>query len=207
MKTVSVCLHIRAGAYREVFVTDLINDSKVVYKSFVFDAKFSYEDYEFMRMDAIVAEKLTSSPRIVDIYGFCGLGMINEAMDKGDIEKVAVPGKGRIGQELNNKLKLDVRNNLTGITKLRYSLDMVEAVALLHGYPGGVIVHDDIQLGQFLLDANGTLKLNDFNRAEIMFWNEREQEYCKYRNNPGHGDVSNTPVFDWFMLGHRLLLF
>lgn len=160
-----------------------------------------------MRMDAIVAEKLTSSPRIVDIYGFCGLGMINEAMDKGDIEKVAVPGKGRIGQELNNKLKLDVRNNLTGITKLRYSLDMVEAVALLHGYPGGVIVHDDIQLGQFLLDANGTLKLNDFNRAEIMFWNEREQEYCKYRNNPGHGDVSNSPVFDRFMLGHRLLLF
>ena len=30
--------------------------------------------------------------------------------------------------------------------------------------------------------------LNDFNRAEIMLFNEKDQEYCRYRNNPGHGD-------------------
>lgn len=32
------------------------------------------------------------------------------------------------------------------------------------------------------------IKLNDFNRAEIMLWDEENQEYCKYRNNPGMGD-------------------
>lgn len=50
----------------------------------------------------------------------------------------------------------------------------------------------DIQLAQFLLSKDGKLKLNDFNRAEIMLFNEKDNEYCKYRNNPGHGDVSSV---------------
>ena len=143
-----------------------------------------------MRMDAIVAEKLSYSPRIVDIYSYCALGMINEAMHNGDMENVAVPGKGRIGHKLPPGKEAEPRNKLTPLQKLKYSLDMVEAVVLLHGYRDGVIVHDDIQLSQFLLDAKGNLKLNDFNRAEIMFWNDKDQEYCRYSNNPGHGDVS-----------------
>jgi len=52
----------------------------------------------------------------------------------------------------------------------------------------------DIQLSQFLLAENGMLKLNDFNRAEIMLFNEKDKEYCRYRNNPGHGDVSSEVV-------------
>jgi len=53
-----------------------------------------------------------------------------------------------------------------------------------------VIVHDDITLEQFLVDEDGTLKLNDFNRAEIMLWNEKDEEYCRYRNGAGGGFVS-----------------
>ena len=142
-------------------------------------------------MDAIVAERLTWSPRIVDIYGFCGSSMINEAMLNGDLERVAVPSKkGRLGYALKDKEHLDVRNNVTATKKLEYSLDMAEAVLVLHSHQDGVIVHDDIQLSQYLLSADGTLRLNDFNRAEIMLWNEKDQEYCRYRNNPGNGDVS-----------------
>lgn len=144
-------------------------------------------------MDAIVTERLTWSPRIVDIFGFCGSSMLNEAMVNGDLEKVAVPSKtGRLGHALNDKEHLDVRNNLTATKKLEYSLDMAEAVLVLHSFPDGVIVHDDIQLSQYLLSPGGTLRLNDFNRAEIMLFNEKDQEYCRYRNNPGNGDVSSV---------------
>jgi serine/threonine protein kinase len=122
---------------------------------------------------------------------FCGAGMINEAMVRGTLEEVAVPsGDGRPEKGIEDEKHLDVRNNLSGTVKLKYALDMAEAVLLLHAHPGGVIVHDDIQLSQFLLDEKGRLKLNDFNRAEIMLFNEKDQEYCRYRNNPGHGDVS-----------------
>ena len=73
----------------------------------------------------------------------------------------------------------------------RIALQMAEAVADLHGYPHGAIVHGDIQLGQFLFSSNKSIvKLNDFNRAEFMLWDNANQEYCRYKNGPGHGNVS-----------------
>ena len=48
------------------------------------------------------------------------------------------------------------------------------------------------QLSQYLLNAdNTTLKLNDFNRAEFMLWNDKEGEYCKYGEGTGNGNVSS----------------
>jgi serine/threonine protein kinase len=145
-----------------------------------------------MRMDAIIAERLSWSNKIVDIYGFCGTGMINEAMRNGDAEKKVSPLGHRFtynGSDTNGGL-LVVKNDLSGSQKLKYALEMVEAVAVLHSYIGGVIVHDDIQLSQYLLSDDGHLKLNDFNRAEIMLWNGKDQEYCRYRNDVGQGGVS-----------------
>ena len=144
-----------------------------------------------MRMDAIVNEKLNGNPEIVHSYAFCGNSIIGEAMALGDLRKVAFPyGIGRKLSDIDNEKTLIVRNNLSGTQKLEWSLQMAEAVLLLHSYPGGVIVHDDIYLSQFLLSETEKVKLNDFNRAEIMLWNEKDQEYCKYRNDPGGGKVS-----------------
>jgi serine/threonine protein kinase len=158
----------------------------VVLKQYNYERNFRFHAYEYMRMDSLVNERLSWSSRIINIYGFCGLSVINEAATK-DLESVAVPGKGRPSEPLNDTLALDVRNNLTGTQKLEFALAMFEATSLLHAYPGGVMVHDDIQLTQFLI-VDGSLKLNDFNRAEIMLFNEKDQEYCRYRNDPGQGD-------------------
>merc|ERR1712113_1075110 len=65
---------------------------------------------------------------------------------------------------------------------------MAEAIADLHGFKDGVIVHDDIQLPQFLFSKEGKIKLNDFNRGEAMLYNEDKGEYCRYRNGAGGGD-------------------
>lgn len=184
--------YLGAGSYREVYMTRLSQPQppqNVVFKSYYWGADYSNADFEFMRMDAIVAERLTFSNRIVDIYGYCGTGMINEAMINGDMEDFAVPNGGRIDTPLKDEHQLDIRNTISPQMKLKYALDMVESVALLHGWPDGIIVHDDIQLSQFLLTSNNqTLKLNDFNRAEIMLYNEKDQDYCRYKNTPGHGD-------------------
>jgi hypothetical protein len=116
---------------------------------------------------------------------------LGEAMLLGDLHKVAISsGIGRELPDMNDENNLMVYNTISGTQKLEWSLQMAESVLLLHAYPGGVMVHDDIQLSQFLLSEAGKLKLNDFNRAEIMLWNDKEQEYCKYRNYPGRGDVS-----------------
>jgi serine/threonine protein kinase len=124
-----------------------------------------------MRMDAIVSERLSSSPRIVDIYGFCGLSMMSEYLSMGDLMKYATPGGGRSHPvKLNDTEDVDPKNSFSATEKLTLSLQMAGAIALLHSYKGGLIVHDDIQLSQFLISKEGYLKLNDFNRAEIMLW-------------------------------------
>lgn len=58
-------------------------------------------------------------------------------------------------------------NELPPSTKIEWALDMAETVALLHNHERGVIVHDDIQLSQFLIGKDGRLKGGDFNRAEV----------------------------------------
>jgi hypothetical protein len=46
-------------------------------------------------------------------------------------------------------------------------------------------------LGQFLKNEDETLiKLNDFNRAEFMLWDEKAKDYCKYGEGTGNGNVS-----------------
>jgi hypothetical protein len=43
---------------------------------------------------------------------------------------------------------------------------------------------------QFLLTPDRKhVKLNDFNRMEVMLWEDTDQAYCRYKNGPGQGDV------------------
>ena len=196
---------LRSGAYRQVFLVSgetPNTDESFVLKMFTLDSEFNYQDFEFARMDANVNEQLNGSPRIVRLYSYCGTSMTSEAMMQGDLEMVAVPtGVGRpVSIPPDDVPPLTVRNTLSGTRKLELSLDMAEAVLLLHTFPKGVIVHDDIQLSQFLLSSSGQIKLNDFNRAEIMLWNEKDHEYCRYRNHPGGGDVS---IHDRYMYIYR----
>jgi len=178
----------------------------VIFKVGLYDNEgvdtFNYEDFENMRKDMVVAERFSSNPYFVDIYGFCGLSLFSELMPHGDLEAYFAPTykRGMNLSFLNETTDVQSMNNFEPSEKLVISLQMVEAVAFLHNHKGGVIVHDDIQPSQFLLTVDGEskkfdssqqiLKLNDFNRAEIMLFDEENQEYCRYRNGRGQGDVS-----------------
>ncbi len=106
--------------------------------------EFAREEYEYMRLDALVAERLTASPHIVDVYGLCGTATLSELFAHGDVNEAA------FGSEDDDK-KVDHRlspywppkNELTGLEKLEISLSLAEAVADLHGSASGVIVHQD----------------------------------------------------------------
>jgi len=134
----------REGAFREVYLSKLPRET-LIFKAYVWDSDFLAEDFEWMRFDAIVAEKLSAYQAIVAIYGFCGTAMINEAMENGDIEKIASPLGHRYTYKVkeSEKDRLVIKNKLDGTQKLQFGLEMAEAVAVLHGYPGGVIVHNE----------------------------------------------------------------
>ena len=172
------------------------------------------DNFEFIRMDAMVAELVSSSPRTYDIYGFCGVSILSEFFYHGDIEDTVIPGEheGFAKQEdLHDEKELKPQNNLTSAEKLILSLEMAEGIAVLQGNRDGVIVHDDIQLSQFLFNRDRSiLKINDFNRAEFMLWDEEKHAYCTYRNGPGQGNVRSkmlNHIFCFVLVIHFSLFF
>jgi hypothetical protein len=94
-------------------------------------------------MDAIVAERLTASSRIYAIYGTCGIGIMSEYFPHGTIEEMAIP-EDDIDDDNDDDGPLICYNDLSGLLKLEISLHMAEALAELHGYLGGAIIHQDI---------------------------------------------------------------
>ena len=140
-----------AGSYRQVFSLQhsfAQQNESIAVKDMYESIAFASGDYEFVRMDAMVAERLTSSPRIYDIFGFCGLSILSEFFPHGDMEDVAISrGDGYLlTEELQQDYlyELEAYNNLSNEHKLVVSLQMAEAMADLHGAASGVIVHQDM---------------------------------------------------------------
>lgn len=209
--------YLNAGTYRQVFgIMHGEQRQKIVIKGIAHELEFKHENYEFVRMDAIVAERLSASPRTFDIYGFCGVAILSEYFYHSDIERDVIGGnEGYMDpKNLLDQDTLKPQNNLTGIEKLVLSLEMAEALADLHGYVNGLIVHDDVQLSQFLFNKYKTrLKLNDFNRAEFPLFDVNNQEYCPWKNGPGYGnwrspeEYQNLPLteqIDVWSLGNNM---
>lgn len=189
--------YLNHGAFREVFSVDHSFRSfkeKIAIKEIRYKlSNADMEIMEYVRMDAIVAERLTSSPRTFDVYGYCGLSLLSEFFYHGDIEDHVYAGEKHKAPD----------TLITPEQKLVLALEMAESLADLHGYSNGMILHSDVQLGQFLLNKDKTrLKLNDFNRAEFLLWDETNQAYCQHRNGKGHGnwrspeEYRNDPLTD-----------
>lgn len=121
-------------------------------------------------MDAIVAERLTASPRIYAIYGTCGIGIMSEYFPHGTLEEMAIPEDDIYFHTDDDEGPLISYNDLPGLTKLKISLHMAEALADLHGYSGGTIVHQDVvRLKKKLIAVDCNVKLLLYER-NITFY-------------------------------------
>jgi len=168
---------------------------------------FSREFYEKTRVDGLVMERLSASPRITDMYGFCATSVMTEPLP-GEIWGEAVPTKRTIQKnELRDEKHLDPKNNYTPTEKVEMALDLAEALAELHGFAGGMIVHDDIDLGQYLRTTDGRIKLNDFNRAKIQLWDPIQKKYCKYYNGHIGGKMRAPEEFVPDILDEKIDIF
>ncbi|RMX63798.1 hypothetical protein DD238_006098 [Peronospora effusa] len=87
---------------------------------------------------------IRNQPNIVKLVGWCKTTVVVEY----------------IPHQLDKLEPISVRR------ALELARDAARGVAQLHNAPGGPFAHTDLQVRQFLLDADGTLKLNDFNRVE-----------------------------------------
>eukprot|EP00815_Leptocylindrus_aporus_P011123 CAMPEP_0116059472 /NCGR_PEP_ID=MMETSP0322-20121206/5811_1 /TAXON_ID=163516 /ORGANISM="Leptocylindrus danicus var. apora, Strain B651" /LENGTH=572 /DNA_ID=CAMNT_0003543849 /DNA_START=134 /DNA_END=1852 /DNA_ORIENTATION=- len=194
-----------SGYYRTVWAVKDDQQQKFVLKGSKYKHPIKTDFFENVRMDALVMERLTSSPRIVDMFGHCALGVITEQLDY-DMETTVIPTSGTVDDEDGLKDQYDVnpQNDYKPTEKLGLALEMAKSIAELHGFQDGVIVHDDIQLSQFLIDSNGKLKLNDFNRAEVMLFDEEKGQYCRYRNGGVYGNYRAPEEFKDSRLNEKI---
>ena len=175
--------------------------SKIVLKHLHYSDLFDFTQYDMKKVhtEVLVMEILSGSPRTSNIYGWCSTSTIvqygreitNDVVPLwGDWQEAA----GRISQrQLDQLEKEDVypMNNFTAHEKLKMALIMAEALAEMHGHVGGVIVHDDVRVNQWLItdddddNDDGRLVLNDMNSAVILDWNFENKTYCKYQKNYG----------------------
>ncbi len=168
------------GTYRDAWRfrrLDIHDD--FVLKRFMIAKKFNQADAVTIHREAIIMERLTASPRILNIYGYCGTSVLVESMAS-DIHDKIIKGEGVVSQkELDQRDSVYPNNNFTISEKLQISLSMAESLVDLHEFKGGgIVVHSDTHIEQWLLAPDKTLKLNDFNNAHVLQWNSEAQDYC-----------------------------
>jgi serine/threonine protein kinase len=161
---------------------DASEPSSFCLKSMRYKKYFEYDvsSYYQMHREAIVMERLTSSPRIVDLYGHCGTSILAEVMNH-EVAADLVPNYGygtndyagyMKQAELDTYQTVDVHpmNNLTLDRKLELAIVFAESIAEIHGFVGGVIIHGDIHPVQWLANTKGQVKLNDFSTYTLCIY-------------------------------------
>lgn len=77
--------HIANGYWRDVFVVQDSTRLRFVVKTLRMEHEYLERNYERHRRDAMSMERLTLSPMVMDIYGFCGNSGIFELAGGGDV--------------------------------------------------------------------------------------------------------------------------
>lgn len=121
--------------------------------------------FEFSRVDALAMERLTSSPYVMGIHGFCGVSVVTER-GTCDIEHVV--------DHLSPRSKVDLARKIA------------KSIAAVHniGGPGSVaLVHNDINMANFFWGPTNNPLLNDFNIAVLVMKDRHTNKSCTF---PGH---------------------
>ena len=181
--------YVGSGYWRHVWLVKSGLTIQTVLKMMKMDHKVDVRNFERHRRDALAMERTTHSPFIVDIYAYCGNSVLTEYVGR-DLYQVLYNSDNNNHEKNNNgrgKTKRKQRQQqqqpitMTSTEKLRLAWEVSKSVADLHGVPGGPIVQADITAKQFLVDDQGHIKLNDFNRCRFMGHHKDTGKKCTFR--------------------------
>jgi len=182
-QTITILNH---GYWRDVWVMRKnSHDNEVVLKTMRFMHNVTARNFDRNRRDALVMERLSSSRWVLDVYSFCANTGLSEYADGGDISTAIWPeGSFRKGGK-----RVRVIGNMPKRDQLIIGVQAAIALAELHTFDHPdrpSVAHTDISPTQFV-KVGDRYKLNDFNRARFLSWNETKQKVCSFSisNNPG----------------------
>lgn len=146
-----------------------------------FTHRYEEKYYEDTRVDAVAMERLTASPYIINIYGFCGLTVVQEYGGK-DLTKALAGGNMSSFSKL--KLAKQVAEGLYHIHSVRDSdrdfLNDVSKPLRKTNLHQVTLVHNDINLANLLFTVDNRPMLNDFNIAKLVMRHNITGEMCPF---------------------------
>ena len=193
-------LIVNAGYWRDVWLVR--GDDQFIAKTQRYEHDFTERNLDRHRRDAISMERSSSSPFVLDIYGFVGGTGLFEFADGGDLAKFLWTKNGK-----------PIRR--TPLEKLTVAVQAAQGLAAAHHVDRddtASLAHADLSLGQYVRVGN-VFKLNDFNRARLLRTNRTSGDLCPFRvaNNPGtfrspeeYNYHPETEKIDIFSLGNIL---
>jgi serine/threonine protein kinase len=166
------------GWFRTTWRMDHFDES-VVLKTLRIEREYLSEYYELHRRDAVAMERLTASPFVVDIYGYCGQSAINELAD--------FPFPGIQSLEAFNRRMRGKESTKSNAIKLRMAASIALGVADIHAAGSTdlddenvYMVHYDLNPRNIALFSGGRPKINDFNIAEFLRYDPQTNKTCKF---------------------------
>jgi len=153
----SVSLLSRQGSWRDVWSLQDGHQQQAVLKLPKMEREFGHQAHQYSRVDAMAMERLTASPYVVDIFGFCGLSVVSQWAPTSSYSLIR---KSRLGSPARLEIARDLARALSAV----HSID----------YPDGTnatLSHNDINGVNVVVGVNGKVKLNDFNLGTLMRWN------------------------------------
>ena len=177
-------------------------DDEIVLKRLVLSQPNGERHLLKNQRETLILERLSASPRIVNIYGACGTSNLVEAMLRSTMTDITKPG--RSWNDDHHPLVTGVLSSiipflnpqqrskdiLSNQEMLDLLITMGETIAEMHGFEGGTIFNTDLSPVQFLVGKDGSVKLNDFNSAFIPGWNHKQGRYCKIKRAAWGNPVS-----------------
>jgi serine/threonine protein kinase len=151
-------------------------DESVVLKTLKYQREFYDEFYDLHRRDAVAMERMTHSPFVMDIYGYCGQSALNELADFGDGKRATLDKALRSISDSPNDPDLK-------LLKINLAASIAAGVAHIHEIDGDgrpSMVHYDLNPHNVAVVTMGKPKLNDFNTAEFLHWNPKTNESCGF---------------------------
>lgn len=177
---------IDSGGFKDVWqvMDEDDNPADFVLKTTLYENDFREKDLNEHRRDAIIMDEATSSPYVLNIYGYCGHSNLVE----------------RAVGTLRNWLK-KYRDRVDPIDLLRLSVTIAGGVADMHLYHNDMptAAHADVKVSQFLMVETGhggdsvDFKINDFNRGGFLT-SKTPPEICPFYIGGTHvGSTSRAP--------------
>jgi hypothetical protein len=189
-------------SYRRNDNSNIWTMESVVLKTLRLDRDFSAEFYELHRRDALAMERLTFSPYVMNVHGYCGQSALNE------LANFNVGGMTRL-EELSRRLRNQPHTPQVYLTKLTLAYQLAMALYHVHTLPQQrpprqqplllslddededgdkqqqqqlpFMVHYDVNPRNVALVRGGRAKLNDFNTCELLRWNPQTKTTCGFR--------------------------